>query len=301
MQSSQDMANRELKELLKRVRKIEIKARGLSNQLFSGQYHAAFKGLGMSFSEVRAYQFGDDVRFIDWNVTARLNEPHVKVFEEERELSVVFLLDLSSSMRFGASDDQFRERMAEILCVLSFAAVQNNDKVGAIFFSGDQRSFIPPAKGKGHAMRIVRDVLAAPLPEGEATNLSEGLAFLNRALRKKATVFVLSDFLDTGFELALRLANQKHDIIALQLEDLSLSQLPKVGLLKIKDPETGKTQWLNTKSKRTQREWGRHYASHQKDLIRSCKAAGVDLAMLPGHLDYIKPLKQLFRKREMMR
>ncbi len=301
MQATQDIANRELKELLKRVRKIEIKARGLSNQLFSGQYHAAFKGLGMSFSEVRAYQFGDDVRFIDWNVTARLNEPHVKVFEEERELSVFFLLDLSSSMKFGANHDQFRERMAEILCVLSFAAVQNNDKVGAIFFSGNQRSFIPPAKGKGHAMRIVRDVIAAPLPEGSTTHLADGLAFLNRALSKKATVFVISDFLDKGFERPLRLANQKHDIIALKLEDPSFQNIPKVGLIKIQDPETGKNRWINTNAKQTRNQWAAHFNKHQQELLRSCKAAGVDLAILPSHLDYIKPLKQLFRKREMMR
>jgi len=237
----------ETQQLLKKVRRIEIKTRRLSNHLFSGEYHSSFKGRGMAFSEVRRYEFGDDIRAIDWNVTAKLNEPYIKVFEEERELTLMLLVDLSGSENFGTRNQLKREMITEICATLSFSAIQNNDKVGVIFFSDKVEKFIPPGKGKSHILRIIRELIEFK-PESNKTNIAEALRFFSAFQKRRAIAFVLSDFMDSRYRSALKIASRKHDITGIRIYDPSEEDLPKLGFLPMRDPETGKVHWLNTSS-----------------------------------------------------
>ena len=238
----------ETSELLKKVRKIEIKTRGLSKQIFSGEYHSTFKGRGMSFSEARDYQFGDDVRNIDWNVTARTGDPHVKIFEEERELTVMLLIDVSQSSYFGTVNQFKQGIITEIAAVLSFSAIQNNDKVGVLFFSDQIEKFIPPKKGKPHILRIIRELINFQ-PEGKGTNLALALEYFNNLVKKRSICFILSDFMTMGYENPLRIAGRRHDIIGVHLFDPKEQEIPNVGLIRALDAETGELVWLDTGSK----------------------------------------------------
>lgn len=284
-------------DLLAKVRTIEIKSRGLTNQIFSGQYHSAFKGKGMAFSEVREYQFGDDIRSIDWNVTARLNHPYVKIFEEERELTVILLIDVSGSNEFGTNQQLKEEMMTEIAAVLSFSAIQNNDKVGVIFFSDKIEKFIPPKKGKTHILRIIRELITFK-PESKKTNISEALRYLTNVIKKRCTAFIISDFQDNDYEKAVGIANKKHDIIAIDIYDEKEKSLSGLGLMHIKDAESGKIQWVNTNSKsfvKAQDDWFRKMDKYKKHLMLK---HGVDMISLSTGKDYIKGLIRLFKMRE---
>ncbi len=286
----------ETSELLKRVRKIEIKTRGLSNQIFSGQYHSAFKGRGMAFSEVRGYQMGDDVRTIDWNVTARAGEPYVKVFEEERELTVMLVVDVSGSGDFGSKVMIKRALMTEICAVLSFSAIQNNDKVGIIFFSDRVEKFIPPKKGKSHILRIIRELIDFK-PEHKGTNLAEALRYLTNVVKKRSIAFLLTDFMDKGYSDALKLANKKHDLVAIRVYDHLEQEIPNVGLLPMTDVETGKVVWVDTSCKETRiklKANGLRFEAELKDILVK---SGVDMAEVRTDGSYIKPLMNLFKRR----
>jgi uncharacterized protein (DUF58 family) len=286
----------ETSELLKRVRKIEIKTRGLSNQIFSGQYHSAFKGRGMAFSEVRAYQMGDDVRTIDWNVTARTGEPYVKVFEEERELTVMLLVDVSGSGDFGSKVMLKRQLMTEICAVLSFSAIQNNDKVGIIFFSDCIEKFIPPKKGKSHILRIIRELIDFK-PEQKGTDLAEALRYLTNVVKKRSIAFLLTDFMDKGYSDALKLANKKHDLVAIRIYDHLEQEIPNVGLLPLTDAETGKTVWLNTSNKETRTKLKANGLRFEAELKDTLMKSGVDMTEVRTDGSYIKPLMNLFKRR----
>lgn len=288
---------RDTKELLKKVRRIEIKARGLSRQLFSGHYHSAFKGRGMAFSEVREYQYGDDVRNIDWNVTARFNHPFIKIYEEERELTVMLLIDASASNAFGTRERQKKELVAEIAALLAFSAIANNDKVGVIFFTDKVEKFISPRKGSSHILRIIRELLAFE-PKGSATNISEALRFLTNVTTKRATAFLISDFLDDGFEQPLSIASRKHDLVALQVYDYVEQGIPNMGLLRVYNPETGKSSWADTSSRELRRRFGQWWEKHQRGLESDLVKMGIDHVSLRTDQDYIKPLVNLFRMRE---
>ena len=288
--------------LLKKVRKIEIKTKSLSHQIFAGEYHSAFKGRGMAFSEVREYQFGDDVRNMDWNVTARLRSPYVKVFEEERELTVVLLVDVSSSGIFGTTSKTKRELLAEIAAVLSFSASANNDKVGALFFSSKVEKFIPPKKGRSHLLRIIRELLEFQ-PQTHGTNISEALRFLTNAIKRKCTAFLLSDLMDVNgeckpnYEEALKVAVNRHDISVVNIYDPVERALPDVGLVRIKDAETGEQMWVDNSSKgvRTHYEkWGREVFRQTKVLFNKYK---VDSVSISTDDDYVKGLIALFKTR----
>jgi len=294
----------ETSELLKKVRKIEIKTRGLSNQIFSGEYHSAFKGRGMTFSEVREYQFGDDIRAIDWNVTARFSQPYVKIFEEERELTVMLLVDVSASKNFGSSTQFKKELATELSAVLAFSAIQNNDKIGVIFFSDQIEKFIPPKKGKAHILRIIRELLNLE-PESKRTDLVNALKYLNNVIKKKSIAFIISDFLDPQFtvdnkegEEALKISNKKHDIVALRLYDEREVKLPSVGLVKMKEVETGQFKWLDTSSRRVRNyydQWNRVNDDNLNKIFRRC---GVDATKIRTDQSYVKPLMNLFKRRE---
>ena len=290
----------EVSELLKKVRRIEIKAKGLINEMFSGDYHSAFKGRGMLFSEVREYQFGDDIRNIDWNVTARFDNPYVKVFEEERELTVMLVIDISGSSHTGGKGQLKREIMAELAAIISFSATQNNDKVGAILFAGDVELFIPPRKGKSHAMRIIRDIIEFE-PKNPTTNIGGALKFLNNAIKKKSTVFLITDFFDKGFEVPLKLANKKHDLIALRMKESIEGKLPNLGIVPIQDPETGKIHWLDTTSRSTRKSYEKEMLKWESELNSFFKKIGLDNTVIYTEGSYIKPLRSLFRQREMKR
>jgi len=290
----------EVSELLKKVRRIEIKAKGLINEMFSGDYHSAFKGRGMLFSEVREYQFGDDIRNIDWNVTARFDNPYVKVFEEERELTVMIVVDISGSSHTGGKGQIKREIMAELAAIISFSATQNNDKVGAILFAGDVELFIPPRKGKSHAMRIIRDIIEFE-PKNPKTNISSALKYLNNAVRRKSTVFLLTDFFDTGFETPLKLANKKHDLIALRMKEPLESKLPNLGLVPVADPETKSISWLDTGSKKVRKNFEADNLKREAELQQLFKKIGLDTTVIDTEISYIKPLRALFRQRQMKR
>lgn len=290
----------ETAELLKRVRKIEIKTRGLSNQIFSGEYHSAFKGQGMAFTEVREYQHGDPIRTIDWNVTARFNHPYVKVFEEERELTVMLLVDLSQSEFFGSEKQQKRELITEMCAVLAFSAIQNNDKIGVIFFTDRVEKFIPPKKGRTHTLRIIRELIDFK-PESKGTNLTEALQFLNNAIKKRSTAFLLSDFYDSGFENALRIANKKHDLIALRFFDIRENELPDIGFVPMQDAETGITTWVDTSNAAVRRHYKSRSLKRQAWIENIFKRAGVDAAEIDIRKDYVRPLKALFKRRESKR
>ncbi len=284
-------------ELIKKVRKIEIKTRGLSSNIFAGQYHSAFKGRGMAFSEVREYQYGDDVRDIDWNVTARFNKPYVKVFEEERELTVMLLVDMSSSLDFGTSGMYKKDMVAEIAATLAFAAIQNNDKIGAIFFTDRIEKFIPPQKGRKHILYIIREVLGFE-PESRQTDITVPLQYLTNAIKKRCTTFILSDFIDgRDFKNPLTIANRKHDVVAIQVYDKRVEELPDVGLMKMLDAESGEEMYIDTSSRRVRalhREW---WVASQERLRDTFSKSGVDAISVRTDQDYVKSLMNLFAKR----
>lgn len=287
----------ETSELLKKVRKIEIKTRGLSNQIFSGEYHSAFKGRGMTFSEVREYQPGDDIRSIDWNVTARFNHPYVKVFEEEREMTVMLLVDVSASGEFGTQKQLKQDLITELCAVLAFSSIQNNDKIGIIFFSDKIEKFIPPKKGKTHALRIIRDLIEFK-PEHKATDIKLALRYLTGVIKKRSIAFVISDFIDTGFSEALKIANKKHDLVALRIFDKREQELPDVGLLKIKDAETGALKWVNTSDHKVRTHFAATAKKREALLKDMFNKSGVDAANINTSESYIQPLMALFKKRE---
>lgn len=287
----------ETAELLKKVRKIEIKTKGLSNQIFSGEYHSAFKGRGMAFSEVREYTPGDDVRTIDWNVTARLRTPYVKVFEEERELSVMILVDVSASGKFGTQKQLKQDLITELCAVIAFSASQNNDKIGVIFFSDKIEKFIPPKKGKSHILRIIRELINIE-PEQKGTNIELALKYLTNIIKKKSICFLISDFCDNhGFSDAMKIANRKHDLVALRINDMHESILPEVGLIKLKDNETGKIIWIDTNSKQFQIQQKVNNLKFEAELKDTFNKSGVDFTNIFTHEGYIKPLMNLFKKR----
>ncbi|PWG79333.1 DUF58 domain-containing protein [Pararcticibacter amylolyticus] len=284
------------KDLLSKVRKIEIKTRGLSTNLLSGEYQSAFKGRGMAFSEVREYQVGDEIRTIDWNVTARFNHPFVKVFNEERELSVMLLMDVSGSGNFGTIN-QLKQNLATELCaVLAFSAIQNNDKVGVIFFSDKIEKFIPPKKGRSHILMIIRELLAFQ-PENQGTNVAQALKYFTSVIRKRCTAFVISDFLSPSFEQELRIANKKHDIVALRLYDKHEEEFPDLGLIPVQDAETGQIQWINTSDKEVQSTFRAEALRRNEELRNQFRRSGVDFTSIGTHEQYIKPLVTLFKQR----
>ncbi|HSG68285.1 MAG TPA: DUF58 domain-containing protein [Bacteroidales bacterium] len=287
----------ESSDILKRVRKIEIKTRGLSRQIFTGHYHSAFKGRGMAFSEVREYQYGDDIRNIDWNVTARFNHPYIKIFEEERELTVMLLIDVSGSNEFGSRTIFKEDQMTEVAAVIAFSAINNNDKVGVIFFSDKVEKFIPPKKGRSHILRIIRELIDFR-PESQKTNISEGLRYLTNAIKKRCTAFIISDFLDTGFEEALRIAGNKHDIVALRVYDETETQLPNIGLVKIFNKESGKYQWVDTSSRKAREGYNEWWQMHEKYLRNLFRKTSIDSVSISTEEDYVKPLVGLFKLRE---
>ncbi len=284
-------------EIIKKVRKIEIKTRGLSNQIFSGHYHSAFKGRGMAFSEVREYQYGDDIRNIDWNVTARLNQPYVKVFEEERELTVMLLIDVSGSNDFGTKKEFKSDQITEIAAVLAFSAIQNNDKVGVVFFSDQVEKFIPPKKGRSHILRIIREMIDFK-PQSNKTNIAEGLKFFNNAIKKRCTTFLISDFLDKDFEDALKIASRKHDLVAIRIMDERERHLPKIGLLKVYNKESGKYLWVDTNDELSRRNYESWWKRKDQELKSVFMKSGVDQANINTGEDYVKPLMGMFAKRE---
>jgi uncharacterized protein (DUF58 family) len=283
-------------ELLKKVRKIEIRTKALSQQIFAGEYHSAFKGRGMAFSEVREYQYGDDVRFIDWNVTARLNHPYVKIFEEERELTVMLLIDVSGSNLFGTRNEFKAELITELAAVLSFSAINNNDKVGVIFFSDRVEKFIPPKKGRSHILRIIRELVDYK-PSQAKTDLAEPLRYLTNAIKKKCTAFVISDFVNCDFEQALKIASEKHDIVALHVMDRGESQLPDLGLMQLKDPETGKYSLTDTSDRLTRMAYEHWWKRQQEKNAELFRKVGVDMADFYTDRDYVKELIALFKRR----
>lgn len=287
----------ETAELLKKVRKIEIKTRGLSRQIFSGEYHSAFKGRGMAFSEVREYTPGDDVRTIDWNVTARFNSPYVKVFEEERELSVVLLVDVSASGLFGTQKQFKQELITELCAVVAFSASQNNDKIGVIFFSDKIEKFIPPKKGKSHVLRIIRELIEFK-PEHKGTDLEIALKYLTNVIKKRSTVFLISDFYTKSYYTdALKIANKKHDLIAIKINDKTEHDIPRVGLVKLVDKETGKVMWVDTDSKDFQKQFKINQIKREHDMKDLFNKCGVDFCDVYTHEGYIKPLMNLFKRR----
>ena len=287
----------ETSEILKKVRKIEIKTRGLSNQIFSGEYHSAFKGRGMAFSEVREYQYGDDIRNIDWNVTARFNHPYIKVFDEERELTVTLLVDVSGSNEFGTRKWLKEELMTEIAAVLAFSAIHNNDKVGIIFFSDRVEKFIPPKKGLTHILRIIRELIDFK-PVSQKTNISEALKFLTNAMKKRCTAFLISDFMDSGFEDALRIAGRKHDLAALHIIDERDMRIPNMGLVQLFNKETNDTIWADTGSARMRSAYAQNAQKNLSRLDQIFLRSGVDVARFYTEKDYVKPLLGLFKARE---
>ncbi|MEO6883873.1 MAG: DUF58 domain-containing protein [Bacteroidia bacterium] len=286
----------ETSELLKKVRKIEIKTRGLSNQIFSGEYHSAFKGRGMAFSEVREYQPGDDIRAIDWNVTARFNHTFVKIFEEERELTVMLVVDVSASGQFGSQKQLKQELITELCAVLAFSAIQNNDKIGIIFFSDVIEKFIPPKKGRGHILRIIRELVNFK-PEHKGTDIELALRYLNNVIKKRSIAFVISDFIGTHFSDALKIANKKHDLVALRIYDHRENELPDVGLVKMIDAESGALAWINTSDKNVRDNYAANARKKEIYLKEIFNKSGVDAAHINTSEPYIKPLTNLFKKR----
>ena len=291
----------ETNDIFKKVRKIEIKTRGLSNHIFSGQYHSAFKGRGMTFSEVREYEYGDDIRNIDWNVTARFNKPFVKIFEEEREMTVMLLIDVSGSNDFGSQSQSKRDLTAELAAVLAFSAIQNNDKVGVIFFSSKVEKFIPPKKGSSHILRIIREIVDFK-PTERGTDIGEGLRFLTSAIKRRTTAFLISDFMtDKDFEKEMQIAANKHDLVALRITDRREMDIPKVGLVKFRDAETGKERWVDTSSRAWHDAYQQMIQYKSAELNREFTKHGIDNALIYTGEDYVKPLMQLFKKREARR
>jgi uncharacterized protein (DUF58 family) len=283
-------------ELLKKVRRIELKTKGLSNQIFSGEYHSAFKGRGMAFSEVREYAVGDEVRTIDWNVTARFGHPYVKIFEEERELTVILVVDVSASDSFGTKAQLKKALITEICAVLAFSAITNNDKIGIIFFSSKVEKFIPPKKGKSHILRIIRELLEFK-PEEQGTDIGEALRYLNNVVKKRSIAFLITDFMAKNYEDGLKLANKKHDLVALQIYDKRELEMPNIGLVQFADPETGEVRWVNTQSEKVRKQYAKNANERMAAASQACKRAGVDMASIATSESYITPLRNLFSKR----
>ena len=287
----------ETSELLKKVRRIEIKTRGLSRNIFAGQYHSAFKGRGMAFSEVREYQYGDDIRDIDWNVTARYIRPYVKVFEEERELTVMLMIDVSGSRDFGSVNVMKKEIITEIAATLAFSAIQNNDKIGVLFFSDKIEKFIPPQKGKKHILYIIRELIDFK-PDDTKTDISLVLKYLTNAIKKRCTAFLISDFIDKGgFKDALTIANRKHDVVAIQVYDQRETELPSVGLMKVKDAETGAERWIDSSSPKVRNAFSEWWNTRQNEMNNAFKKCRVDSVSVRTDEDYVKALIALFEKR----
>ncbi|WP_337469465.1 DUF58 domain-containing protein [Hallella sp.] len=284
-------------DVLKKVRKIEIKARGLSQNIFAGQYHSAFKGRGMAFSEVREYQFGDDVRDIDWNVTARFHRPYVKVFEEERELTVMLLVDVSGSLDFGTTKQMKRDMAAEIAATIAFSAIQNNDKIGVIFFSDRIEKYIPPKKGRKHILYIIREMLSFE-PQSQKTDVGMAMAYLTRVMKRRCTSFVISDFYDRkNFSQEMQIANRKHDVVAVQVYDPRAKMLPDVGLLKVRDAETGYELYIDTSSKKLRLAHTRYWMEHQSELSHAFAKGRIDWISIATNEDFVKSMMMLFRQR----
>ena len=290
----------ETSELLKKVRHVEIKTRGLSKNIFAGEYHSAFKGRGMTFSEVREYQYGDAIRDVDWNVTARFNHPYVKIFEEERELTVMLLIDVSGSKEFGTHTQLKRNMITEIAAVLSFSAIKNNDKIGVIFFSDKIEKFIPPKKGRKHILRIIRELIDFK-PENKGTNITEALKYFTNVIKKRCTAFILSDFIDDGIddtlEDAFKIANKKHDIVALKIYDKRETQMPAIGLVKMKDAETDQYIWVDTSDKLVRDNYFKWWKETELKQHTIFKKSGVDYISVATDEDYVNPLIGLFKRR----
>ena len=283
-------------EILKKVRKIEIKTKELSKHLFSGEYSSAFKGRGMSFSEVRDYHYGDDIRNIDWNVTARSGTPHVKVFEEERELTVIFLIDISQSSFFGTVNQFKSEINTEICATLGFSALTNHDKVGAILFTDKVEKYIPPKKGKNHILRIIRELIYFK-PKSTGTNLDEALKYLNNVIKKRSITFVLSDFMDSGYDTTLKIASRKHDIIGVRVFDDLESNLPNVGMVQLKDSETGITRLVDTSSKKIRKRYNDNFEKKSNFFYSSFQKCGASILTINTQEDYVKNLMKFFKNR----
>lgn len=285
------------KELIKQVRQIEIRTRGLVNQVFSGEYHSVFKGRGMEFSEVREYQFGDDIRNIDWNVTARFGHPYIKVFEEERELTVMLMVDLSGSLIFGSVSKTKQQVAAELSSILAFSALKNNDKVGLMLFTDKIERFVPPRKGRTHVLRIIREVLSFA-PHGKATNIKGALEYMHNAIKKKSIAFLLSDFMDEGYEKILRIVGKKHDLIGIVLDDIREKEFPKMGLVKLMDAESGDERWIDTSSAKVRQA----LLDEQKEKVQKRTSlfvsSGLDSIQVSTGEDYVKPLVRFFKLRE---
>ena len=287
----------ETSEILKRVRKIEIKARGLSSNVFAGQYHSAFKGRGMAFSEVREYQYGDDVRDIDWNVTARFHRPYVKVFEEERELTVMLMIDVSGSLDFGTQRQMKRDMVTEIAATIAFSAIQNNDKIGVVFFSDKIEKYIPPKKGRKHILYIIREMLDFH-PESKRTDVKQAVEFLSSVQKRRTTAFILSDFYARNdFQQSLQIANRKHDVVAIQVYDQRARELPDVGLMKVVDAETGFEQYVDTSSKRLRESYRKYWQGRQSQLLETFNKSNVDNVSIATNEDFVKAMLMLFKQR----
>ena len=287
----------ETSEIIKKVRKIEIKTRGLSSNIFAGQYHSAFKGRGMAFSEVREYQFGDDVRDIDWNVTARFHRPYVKVFEEERELTVMLLIDVSGSLDFGTQKQMKRDMVTEIAATIAFRAIQNNDKIGVIFFSDKIEKYIPPKKGRKHILYIIREMLDFE-PESKRTDVKQAVEFLSSVQKRRTTAFILSDFYARNdFQHSLQIASRKHDVVAIQVYDVRARELPDVGLMKVVDAETGFEQYVDTSSRALRVAYNRYWTGRQNLLQETFNKSSVDNVSIATNEDFVKALLMLFKQR----
>ena len=290
------MAQVETSELIKKVRAIEIKTRGLTRQVFAGEYHSAFKGRGMTFSEVREYQYGDDTRNIDWNVTARYNHPFIKIYEEERELTVMLLVDISGSRNFGSVAQLKKNVITEIAAVLSFSAIYNNDKIGVIFFSDRVEKYIPPQKGRKHILHIIRELIEFK-PESQKTDLSEPLKFLTNVIKKRCTAFLVSDYMSPGFEDSLRIARKKHDLVALKIFDPRETKLPSIGLVKFTDPETGENKWVDTALSAVRNNYADSWLKANEEIKRLFSRNSIDFAEISTTEDYVLPLLKIFKNR----
>ena len=287
----------ETSEIIKKVRKIEIKTRGLSSNIFAGQYHSAFKGRGMAFSEVREYQFGDDVRDIDWNVTARFHRPYVKVFEEERELTVMLLIDVSGSLDFGTQRQMKRDMVTEIAATIAFSAIQNNDKIGVVFFADKIEKYIPPKKGRKHILYIIREMLDFQ-PESKRTDVKQAVEFLSSVQKRRTTAFILSDFyVRHDFQQSLQICNRKHDVVAIQVYDVRAKELPDVGLMKVVDAETGFEQYVDTGSRKLRQAYQRYWMGRQAELYETFNKSNVDHVSIATNEDFVKSLLLLFKQR----
>ena len=286
----------ETSEIFKKVRKIEIKTRGLSNHIFSGQYHSVFKGRGMAFSEVREYQYGDDIRNIDWNVTARFNHPYIKIFDEERELTVMLIIDVSGSNQFGTQQNIKQNQITEIAAVLAFSAIHNNDKVGVIFFSNKIEKFIPPKKGTSHILRIIRELVDF-VPQNTETDIRGALRYFTNVIKKRCTAFLLSDFLSEGFDDAMKIGNKKYELIAVNIYEVRETEIPDVGLIRVRNAETGQQMWVDSSDRKTRESYRRWYLKQAAYLNDVTMRSGVDLVKIRTDEDYVRPLIGLFKRR----